>query len=142
TGESRLDYFNAISTALQGRRSFPMPQSWSATTAVLLTRTNGEVKIRTLALGDTFADQMARTETRAILTAKDAPLPQRQAALESLLGAKDPGLAPTLQALIGDADLRREALRGLAAYADEQTPALILKAYGDFNADEKRDALN
>src|SRR5690606_36100270 len=38
--------------------------------------------------------------------------------------------------------LRREALRGLAAYPDPKTPGLIVNAYADFSAEEKRDALN
>ena len=46
-----------------------------------------------------------------------------------------------MQKLIAVAELRREALRGLAAYDDAATPAAILAAYSGFNLDEKRDAL-
>src|SRR3569623_77446 len=38
--------------------------------------------------------------------------------------------------------LRAQALKGLAAYDDANTPHKILAAYKQFSSDEKRDALN
>jgi putative heme-binding domain-containing protein len=79
---------------------------------------------------------------RRLLTAAEAEPALRRQALEALLGAGDKQLAPTLQQLLTDSALRGPALRGLAAYADSQTPAVILKMYPSLGADEKRDALH
>src|SRR5262249_2055275 len=68
----------------------------------------------------------------------------RQAALASLLEARDRDLAPTLQALLREKEpaLRRAALRGLAAYDHPGTAKVILAAYPKLALEEKRDALN
>src|SRR5262249_27862917 len=44
--------------------------------------------------------------------------------------------------LVGDNALRGAAIRGLASYKDPKTPVVLLKAFGSFSAEEKRDALN
>src|SRR5262249_12076506 len=51
-------------------------------------------------------------------------------------------LAPLLQQLLAEAPVRAQALRGLAAYDDPQTPSAILVQFKDFTASEKLDALN
>jgi putative heme-binding domain-containing protein len=47
-----------------------------------------------------------------------------------------------LQKLASDAALRREAIRGLAAFADAKTPSVLLPLYPSLNAAEKRDVVN
>jgi putative heme-binding domain-containing protein len=52
-----------------------------------------------------------------------------------------PDLAPVLQQLLADRELRAAAIRGLAAYADEGTPAAILARYAELTPAEKQDAV-
>ncbi len=66
----------------------------------------------------------------------------RKVALASLVAAKDKDLAPTLQSLVTDQAVGREAIRGLAAYADPKTPETLIPAYPSLDADAKRDAIN
>ena len=61
--------------------------------------------------------------------------------LASLLAARDKELPAVLHALLKEAALRGDALRGLAAYDDQKTPAAILEVYGSLTYAEKRDAL-
>jgi len=70
-----------------------------------------------------------------------APISKRQDALLTLLSIKDPELLLLLQDLLMDSSLRGPALRGLAAYADETTPKLILRHYSSFTDVEKSDAV-
>jgi putative heme-binding domain-containing protein len=48
---------------------------------------------------------------------------------------------PLLRDLVADRALRGAALRGLAVYADDATPELILRHYSSFTEAEKRDAV-
>ncbi|MBI3876778.1 MAG: DUF1080 domain-containing protein, partial [Verrucomicrobia bacterium] len=95
----------------------------------------------TQSLSLTFGSANALTALRAQLMDAKSPVAQRQSALESLLAAKDPALATSLQQLLKEPGLRAAALRGLAAYDDAKTPAAILDLYKVLSAAEKRDAL-
>ena len=72
---------------------------------------------------------------------RKAPAAERQDALLTLLSLRDIDLLPLLQSLVEDRALRRAALRGLAVYADEATPELILRHYPSFTEPEKSDAV-
>src|SRR5947208_2019250 len=53
----------------------------------------------------------------------------------------DPHVVPLLQGLLADARMRGPALRGLATFADDKTPGLILKLYPTLTEAEKGDAV-
>jgi putative heme-binding domain-containing protein len=132
----------SINEALKGRRHVAMPAAWSATFAKLRASKDAEVRSQALALAVTFGDPQAFAELRNLIASPEAGLARRQAALASLVAAKDPQLVPLLHKLIADQALRAAALRGLASYDDRATPAVILAAYGSFTSAEKRDALH
>ena len=138
----RLDILNGLSFALKGRRSAPMPKGWEAAEAKLSQSQSAEVRAQAQALSLTFGSAKALAGLEQTLMDSTAETSARRTALESLLGAKDSGLAPLLQKLLGDLSLQGPALRGLAAYDDSKTPAAILDIYGSLDGGHKRDALN
>ena len=138
----QLDVLRGMSAGLQGRRSVKMPAGWEAASTRLKDSPNAEVRSLSKALSLTFGSASALAELRATLTNSAENAAARRTALDSLLKAKDPNLAPLLQNLLDDPELRAPALRGLAAYDDSQTADKILSAYPSFNDSSKRDALN
>ena len=94
------------------------------------------------ALGVTFGDAAAMESLRSLVASPNADVEPRRNALKTLLAAKDPKLAVTLQSLLADQRLRDAALTGLALYDDPHTPAKILAAYSQLNPNEKRAALS
>jgi putative heme-binding domain-containing protein len=94
-----------------------------------------------LALSATFGSPRALGAMRQMLADASAPTDLRLAAMDSLLGARQPDLAPVLQRLLKDEKLRGAALKGLAAYDDPNTPAAILESYKGLTSAEKKDAL-
>jgi putative heme-binding domain-containing protein len=138
----QLDILKGISEALKGRRQVAMPQRWEQVETKLSQSANPEVRTVAQALALTFGSNRALSALRSLLVDASAELPARRMALDSLFDAKDSGLAPLLQQLLNDADLRAAALRSLAAYDDPKTPTAILAVYRTLNAGEKRDALN
>src|ERR1051325_6677968 len=137
-----LDILRGISAALKGRRSVPMPAGWSDVESKLTASKNAEISTLAQSLGLTFGSQKALTALRdmALDTKKEIGL--RRAAVQSLLSVKDTALPEILQKLLKTADLRGDALRGLAAYDDPNTTAAILAVYPQLSNAEKKDALN
>jgi putative heme-binding domain-containing protein len=129
---ARRDLLQGARAGALGKKRLPMPAGWAELYPQL--DNNGDAK--TLAL--MFGDQRALNELKA--TVKSAG-PTRLAALQSLIDHQTPDLAPLLQELLADKELRRTALRGLAAYADEKTPKVILARYAELTADERADAV-
>jgi putative membrane-bound dehydrogenase-like protein len=138
----QLEILSGIRDSLQGRRSVPMPQGWTQVEPRLAASGNGAVKAQARALAVTFGSPEAIAATCKILVDAGAPAAERQAALESLVGIKAPGLAETLQALLTDPGVRGGALRGLAVYDDPNTAKAILHNYAAYTPAEKKDALS
>jgi len=136
------EYLEAINQALKGRRSFPMPKPWAGVYALLVKSNDSDVRQQARALAVTFGDPQALGEMRSLLADASQDAATRKAALASLVAAKDKDLAPTLQTLVTDQAVGREAIRGLAAYADPKTPETLIPAYPSLDADAKRDAIN
>ena len=138
----RLAVILAMNEAFKGRRNVAMPPSWPEAFATLMQGGDTEAKSQAVALAVTFGDPKALESLRAVLVDTSAGKARRLEAMESLLKARAADLAPTLQGLLSDADLRAPALRGLGAFADPKTPGSIAAAYRSFSAPERRDALN
>jgi putative membrane-bound dehydrogenase-like protein len=129
-----------LQEGLKGRRQVAMPKSWPTAYDALLKTGNADLKSLANGLATTFGDARAFAELRKVAETGQV-LQRRQEALESLLAARDPQLPPLLQRLVSDADLRGQAIRGLASYDDPKTPEILLAAYSNLKPAEKRDAL-
>jgi putative heme-binding domain-containing protein len=139
---TQLTYLRAMQEGLRGRRNVPAPAGWAKMFTRLARSENAEVRNRAVALAITFGDARAFDEMRRVLVAPNTDLALRRNALAALLAARDAKLPPVLHKFVAEPALRGEALRGLAAFDDPQTPAVILAAYSSFNAAQKRDAVN
>jgi putative heme-binding domain-containing protein len=139
--ELQLTFLTAIRAALRGQRRVEPPADWASVYARIAKSDSEPVRLQAAALGVTFGDEAAMVSFRGLVASKSAATDARREALAALLDANDPGLAPTLQALVADPAMRDVALRGLAQYDDAKTPAVLLAAYPSLTPDEKRGAL-
>src|SRR5207253_3724531 len=119
-----------------------MPANWPAAAQKLSKSSNAEVRQMAQSLSSFFGDPATMQKLKKIVTDRSAAVEVRKKALEDLIEAKQKDLAPLLQDLIADADLRGQALRGLAGYEGEKTPAAIFAQYRRFSPKDKLDALN
>lgn len=131
-----------LNESLKGRRQVPMPTTWPKLADSLVRSSDSKLRSQALALALTFGDVTALSTMRAILIDNAVDLALRREALDALLKVKAVDLAPALQALIAQPELRGQALRGLASVDDAKTPVAILQLYKRFSADDRRDALN
>lgn len=142
TDPLRLDILNGLTLALKGRRSAPMPKGWDAVETKLGGSANPEIFAKVQALSLAFGSTTAATSLRNTLLDKNADANARRIALEALLDSHEPALAALLQQLLTDTQFQGDAIRGLAAYDDANTPGAILAAYSSLDPARRRDALN
>ncbi|HEV8606477.1 MAG TPA: c-type cytochrome [Tepidisphaeraceae bacterium] len=138
----QLDILKGMSEALKGRAGMKMPESWPAASAKLAKSANPEVRAMAQSLSSFFGDPAVMEAMKKTVRDKTVAVELRRKALGDLIEAKQKDLAPLLQELIADGDLRGQAMRGLARFEDVRTPAVIFQHYKDFSAAEKLDALN
>ena len=138
----QLDILKGMSEALKGRAGMAMPQNWPAAAEKLSKSPNAEVRAMGQSLSSFFGDPATMEKLKKVVKDKSAAADVRKKALGDLIEAKQKDLAPLLQESIADADLRGQALRGLAGYEDPKTPAAIFANYGTFGSTDKLDALN
>src|SRR4029079_13829979 len=93
------------------------------------------------ALAVLFGDRDAIAALLKRVSDVGAKADERRTAVELLAPRKLPELAKTLQELLDEEAMRGVAIRALAGFADEKTPAAILKAYPKLTAEEKLDAV-
>ena len=137
---ARTTLLRGMRDSLQGAKGLKVPDGWRSVYGSLLA---GKDEARdlgdeiSLILGDTvvLTSLKARVGDASVLAAA------RRTAVRLLAQYKVPDVAPSIQALLTDPELRATAIRALAGYPDANTPAALLKAYPKFTADEKGDAV-
>jgi putative heme-binding domain-containing protein len=144
TGDPQFqrDVLKGMSEGLQGRRSVKMPAGWDEISTKLSNSPDAEIRSLNQSLSLTFGSKNALASLKKTLMDGKADVNARRTALDSLLTVKDKDLAPLLQQLLDQSQLRSAALRGLASYDDAATPGKILAVYSSLDGNERRDALN
>lgn len=137
----QLDLLKGMRAGLKGRKSVPLPQGWTSVYTKLAKSENAEVRENARLLSVVFGDPQALAELRTTMLDAAAPAAQREAALTALVEKRIAELPPLLHKLIADKALCGCALRGLAAFDDQQTPQIIVACYAKLGQVEKQDAI-
>jgi putative membrane-bound dehydrogenase-like protein len=140
-GMFQLPVLLGMQDALAGLREYPEPKGWKDLYPALVESDDMQVRGRAEALAVLFGNQKAIADLKSRMTDAKAEPAARAAAIELLTRRRVDGLASMLHGLLDDAVVRGAAIRALAAYPDNSTPAKILATYPKLNADEKRDAV-
>lgn len=141
SNEQRIAVLAGIQDALAGLRSSPEPEGWKDLYPTLAESESADLKSRAESLAVLFGNPKAIADLKARLADAKAEPAARIAAIELLARKKLDGLAPALHALLDDPAVRGAAVRALAAYPDENTPAKLFAAYPKLTSAEKTDAI-
>jgi putative membrane-bound dehydrogenase-like protein len=136
----QADLLEGAIQGLSGRKA-TIPGNWPPAYAALAKSPSADVRHRANRLALILGDPSALAATRAIVADAKAPVDDRLAALEGLVSARDPGLAPLLHRLLDDRAVRGAGLRALASTDHPETAALLLKAYSSLDPSERGDAV-
>ncbi len=142
TDEVRLLTLQEMGEALAGQADVRMPGRWPEVLAGLLAGRQQEVLREAESLSVRFGDRAILPRLRQILMNAQAPIPERQRALELLVQAGDTeltGLLPTFMNKLPD--LREPAIRAMARFNDARTPGVIVGGYRGLTAPERQTAI-
>ncbi len=140
--EFQLDLLKGMREGLRGRKRLEMPKDWPTVYPKLAKSPNTEVRELARLLALVFDDPQVLKSLRETVMDGKADAATRRTALEALIEKRVDDLAPSLQQLLDDNEVRRIALRGLAAYDDANTPRAVLDRFAKFSPDEKQDAVS
>src|SRR5262245_10835421 len=139
---AQRDALQGIIDGLGGAREVKAPSEWKAASPRLLSSHDNAVRVRAMILAVTFGDESAIDAMKKSSADHSAEPETRKTALRTLLRRGKPDLLPLLQFLTADITMRAEAIRGLAAFDDAGTPALLLRLYPKLTDAEKEDVVH
>lgn len=135
------DVLRGMSAALRGWRKAQPVRGWGAFSAVNSQSRNVEVRRLNRELSLVFGDGRALDELRTIAVDGKSNLAERRAAIRALVLERDSGVVPILQSLLGDRDMSRDAINGLAAFGNNETPKMLIEKFAGFNLTSKQEAI-
>ena len=131
----QTDVLTGLGAALTGWRKAPKPATWDALTAAL----PSDPALAALArdLSTVFGDGRALDEVKRIVADKTQGMPQRKAALQTLIDARPPDLRQICEEALNERYLNPVAATGLAQFGDAKAATLLVKAYRRFHHTER-----
>ena len=135
------DVLRGMSEALRGWRKAKPVRGWGAFSDVNGRSRNAEVRRLNRELSLVFGDGRALDELRTIAVDGGSDLSERRAAIRALVLERDSDVVPLLQSLLGDRDMSRDAINGLAAFGNNETPRLLISKFAGFNLTAKQETI-
>lgn len=136
------DILRGIAAAVAGRKNPPIPTNWKQVAAKLKTQADESSTASLNTIGVAFNDSDTIASLRRTVENQQANPDLRAHALQLLLTAHPKDFSDTLRELLHDPALASDAIRGLAAYEDSQTPITLLKTYPHLTADQRAAAIS
>ncbi len=130
-----------MAEALRGRRRTALPAGWESTRQKLAA--SGDMEVRRLAreLSAVFGDGRALAELGTLAATKSADPIARRDAIRSLVESRAEGLSTLLRRLVDERDVGSDAIRGLAACGDAETPAFLLEQYPRLRSSSRHETI-
>ncbi len=138
SNEVKLDILKGMSEYYADRQSAKPTPKWID---LDFSKDSAEVRALADALSVKFGDKVQIDILKSRINLPGERADARSNAIRLLAGSKVDGLSPMLIKALTDPAVRGAAIRALAAYADDKTPAAILSIYPKLTAEEKADAV-
>jgi putative heme-binding domain-containing protein len=132
----RTDVVNGLIAGLAGRRKAQPPSSWEKFQSSFQSAAP-DVQDQVRALSVIFGDGRALDEVRRVALDDKAKVPQRQAALETLIEARPDDLRDICQRLLRVRFLNTTAMKGLTLFDDAELGQQLAKSYNSFHPVER-----
>lgn len=137
--DARRDLLEGMRAGLEGRRNLEPPRGWTRVYEML--RADGDAAPVAVEIAQYFGDDSAAQQLLATLMDDDFTVDRRRRALNGLASQRREELIAELPALLGEPDLRVEAIRAVAVFDHSPLGELLLQKYPDLSSKEKREAL-
>ena len=139
--EHQIDMLLGFRDAIEGRFDMQSPKGW-AELYPKLRASGGQAARIALQLSQQFGDSIAAETMLATLKDTSAGTEDRRQALQGLAGRKRPELKAQLITLLRDDSVRRDAIRAVAAFDDQELAKQLLAGYATFTDEEKQEVVH
>jgi len=123
--DTRLDILSGMSDALRGHHAADCPPNWPAAVTALRRDPRPLIARLVQELSVVFGTGREVAELRRIAISENESDAARRAALRHLVACRDADIVPLLRSLLNDRAVGVDAIHGLAAFDDPDTPALL-----------------
>jgi putative heme-binding domain-containing protein len=123
---TRLDILSGMNDALRGHHAADVPAHWPAAVAAMHRDRRPAVARLIQELNIVFGTGRTVAELRRIAISENESDAARRGALRHLVACRDAGVVPLLRSLLNDRAIGADAIHGLAAFDDPDTPAVLL----------------
>ena len=131
------DVVTGISEALRGWHKAPKPATWDAVKSAVGNSTSSSLRDRVRDLDVLFGNGRALDDVRRAVQDTTLDLPQRRAALQTLVDNKPADLASICQQLLTVRFLNTDAARALAQFDDPAIAEQLVQNYARFHPLER-----
>lgn len=139
-GPNTQQLLTGMLNGMEGRTDIQIPPNWKDLSKKLQ-RGNSAVKALATEISALFGDTEATRQAFAKLNDKNAPLDQRKKALQLLTAQQQEQLTVKLLQLLQEPAMRKDAIRAMAAFDNEELGKFLIANYGNFTAAEKLEAV-
>ena len=137
----RREILTGMVHALSGRKQVAAPKGWASLQAELLKSSDETIRRYAQELAVVHGDGRALDHLMKLVADSNQPAEQRRVALDVLITAHPPELAPLLLKLVGDRAMNAAAIRGLAFYEEANAPKQILNQYRRLDQEGRQEAI-
>jgi len=139
-GINTEDLLVGMLNGIEGRTDLQTPSNWKIVSGKLQ-KSNESEKALAKEISGLFGDKEATQSAFALLKDKKAQIDQRKRALQVLTAQQQSGLIAELPDLLKESDLRKDAIRSIAAFDSESLGRMLIDGYKDFNSEEQLEAV-
>lgn len=139
---SRQAVLDGLADGFAGRRQVTKPTPWSTIESTLGTGADDPLKNRIRDLSALFGDGRALDQIKEVALSKEADLPRRRAALQSLIDARAEGLRGICEQLLPIRELSGVAASGLALFDDSTIADRLIAEWPNLYGAERPPVMN
>lgn len=134
----RVALLQGMVKGLAGRRNVPPPPNWRQVSEKLASSSDATIRDLSRQLSQVFGDEKAAQQALKMLADRSAKIEDRKSALRGLLMQQNEEVSFALESLLGQPELRLEAIRGYAEIENATAPETLLSQYADWDAPFRR----
>jgi putative membrane-bound dehydrogenase-like protein len=139
---ARQAVLDGLEDGFAGRRKIAPPAAWAWVERRLGDGADEPLKNRIRDLNVFFGDGRALNEIKEVALNRDADLPRRRAALQSLVAARADGLRTVCEQLLPVRELSATAASGLALFDDPAVANQLIAQWPKFSGQERPPVMN
>jgi len=139
---TRKALLDGVAEAFAGRRRIPKPAAWDAIQSNLAEHADEPLRDRIRDLSGLFGDGRALDAIRVMALSRDADLPRRRAALQSLIEGRSPELRAVCETLLPVRDLSGTAASGLSLFDDPALADRLIAEWPNLYGHERAPVMN